>query len=111
MSNLPFEDCPPQLDRVGPYDEKHLKDYITLLDADEQGADWREVVSYVFGLDADKEPERAKRVHESHLARARWMTEKGHRHLLETRMQYVGCAFASKRKSVIAQFRRVFYRR
>lgn len=87
MSKLLFEDCPPELDRVSPYDEKHLKDYITLLDADEQGADWREVVAYVFGLDAEKEPERAKLVHDSHLARARWMTEKGYRHLLETRMQ------------------------
>ncbi len=55
--------------------------------ADEEGADWREVVRVIFGLDAAQEPNRAKVVHDSHLARARWMTEAGFRHLLEPRMQ------------------------
>ncbi len=84
---LPFEDNPPQLDRVGPYDQRHLATYIRLLDAEAEGADWREAVAIVFGLDPEKEPARAKRVHDSHLARAHWMTEKGYRHLLEPRMQ------------------------
>jgi hypothetical protein len=83
----PFEDCPPQLDRVGPYDQRHLATYIRLLDAEAEGADWREAVSIIFGLDARQEPERAKCVHDSHLSRAHWMTEKGYRHLLEPRMQ------------------------
>jgi hypothetical protein len=83
----PFEDRPPQLDRVGPYDQKHLASYIRLLDAEAEGADWREAVAVIFGLDPEKEPERAKLVHDSHLARAHWMTEKGYRYLLEPRMQ------------------------
>jgi hypothetical protein len=83
----PFEDCPPQLDRVGPYDQNHLSSYIRLLDAEAEGADWREAVSIIFGIDPEKEPERARRVYDSHLARAHWMTEKGYRHLLEPRMQ------------------------
>jgi hypothetical protein len=58
-----------------------------LLMAEEEGADWSEVVNVIFGLDAAQEPTRAKTVHESHLARARWMTEAGFRHLLEPRMQ------------------------
>jgi len=82
-----FEDRPPVTDRVNAYDERHLVTYLRLLDADEEGADWREVVTIVFGLDPDREPERAKIVHESHLARARWMTETGYRHLLSPRMQ------------------------
>jgi hypothetical protein len=82
-----FEDRPPQLDRVSPYDERHLTSYIRLLDAEAEGADWREAVAIIFGLDPEKEPERAKIVHDSHLARARWMTEKGYRHLLEPRLQ------------------------
>ena len=82
-----FEDCPPQLDRVGPYDQRHLVSYIRLLDAEAEGADWREAVVIIFGLDPMKEPDRAKLVHDSHLARARWMTEKGYRHLLEPRLQ------------------------
>ena len=83
----PFEDRPPELDRVGPYDQKHLASYLRLLDAEAEGADWREAVAVIFGLDPKKEPERAKLVYDSHLARAHWMTEKGYRHLLEPRMQ------------------------
>ena len=87
MSTPPFEDHPPQLDRVSPYDERHLASYVRLLDAEAEGADWREAVAIIFGLDPNKEPERAKIVHDGHLARAHWMTEKGYRHLLERRMQ------------------------
>ncbi len=44
-------------------------------------------VLVLFGLDPAQEPCRAKIVHESHLARARWMTETGYQHLLEPRVQ------------------------
>ena len=87
MSIQAFEDRPPLTERVNAYDEKHLATYLRLLDADAEGADWREVVMIVFGLDPAREPERAKTVHGSHLARARWMVESGYRHLLEPRMQ------------------------
>jgi hypothetical protein len=82
-----FQDQPPQLDRVSVYDEHHLATYLRLLDAEAEGADWREAVAFIFGIDADKEPARAKLMYDSHLARAHWMTEKGYRHLLEPRMQ------------------------
>jgi hypothetical protein len=82
-----FQDEPPQLDRVSAYDEAHTVNYIRLLDAEAEGADWCEVVAIIFGIDPGKEPERAKRIHDSHLARAHWMTEKGYRHLLKPRMQ------------------------
>ncbi len=87
MTMPAFQDRPPITERVNPYDERHLVTYIRLLDAEAEGADWREVVSVIFGLDPEREPERARIVHESHLARARWMTETGYRHLLEPRMQ------------------------
>lgn len=83
----PFEDCPPQLDRVGPYDEKHLASYIRLLDAEAEGADWQEAVTVIFGVDPGKEPERARRIYDSHLARAHWIRDQGYRHLLEPRLQ------------------------
>lgn len=83
----PFEDRPPQLDRVSSYDEKHLASYIRLLDAEAEGADWREAVAIIFGLDPEKDPQRAKLVHDSHLSRAHWMRDKGYRHLLEPRLQ------------------------
>jgi hypothetical protein len=44
-------------------------------------------VRVLFGLDPEREPDRAKIVHDSHLARAHWMSETGYRHLLEPRMQ------------------------
>jgi len=87
MNEVGFEDRPPLTDRVNAYDEQHLAIYVQLLMAEEEGADWREVVQVIFGLDPSREPERAKTVHESHLARARWMTEAGYRHLVEPRMQ------------------------
>ena len=64
------------------YDKQHLVTYLHLLDADSEGADWREVAKVVLHIDPDREPERAKRTWESHLARAKWMTENGYRHLL-----------------------------
>lgn len=87
MTRPAFQDRPPLTDRVNAYDERHLVTYVRLLDADEDGADWREVVQIIFDLDPDQEPERARIVHDSHLARARWMTETGYRYLLEPRLQ------------------------
>ena len=87
MTTPDFDDRPPDSARLTSYDERHLATYIRLLDADEEGADWREAVRIIFGLDADLDPARARMVHQSHLARARWMTEVGYRHLLEPRLQ------------------------
>ncbi|MGX1102315.1 hypothetical protein AB7M47_000698 [Bradyrhizobium elkanii] len=87
MDGIAFQDQPPLTDRVNAYDEQHLAIYLRLLMAEEERADWREVVQLIFGLDPAREPDRAKIVHDSHLARARWMTEAGYRYLLEPRMQ------------------------
>ena len=83
MTTPPFEDRPPADDRVTAYDERHFITYLRLLDAAEEGADWREVAQIVFGLDATREPDRVRIVYESHLDRARWMTAHGYRHLLD----------------------------
>jgi hypothetical protein len=69
MTTPPFEDRPPESPHLTPYDQSHLVTYLRLLDADEEGADWQEAVEIIFGLDPDEEPERAKIVHDSHLAR------------------------------------------
>jgi hypothetical protein len=87
MTQVPFQDRPPHTERVNAYDEQHLAIYLRLLMAEEEGADWREVVQVIFGLNPARELARAKTVHESHLARARWMAETGYRHLLEPRTQ------------------------
>ena len=64
------------------YDEQHIITYLRLLDAEADGADWAEVARIVLHIDPSSEHERAKRAWESHLARAKWMTEHGYRHLL-----------------------------
>jgi hypothetical protein len=80
--NPPVEDVAPTAAILTGYDEQHVVTYLRLLDADAEGADWREVARIVLHIDPTHEPERARRAWESHLARARWMTEKGYRHLL-----------------------------
>ncbi len=64
------------------YDEQHLVTYLRLLDASAEGADWREVARIVLHIDPDREPDRARRAWETHLARAEWMTKSGYQHLL-----------------------------
>lgn len=83
MTTPPFEDRAPADDLITAYDERHLITYLRLLDAAKENADWREVCAIVFGLDANVDPNRSRSVHDSHLARARWMTERGYGLLLE----------------------------
>ncbi len=64
------------------YDERHLVTYLRLLDAEADGAAWEEVTRIVLHIDSIRERDRARRAWESHLARAKWMTENGYRHLL-----------------------------
>lgn len=82
MSTTQFEDRAPDVSQVTAYDESHLAAYLRLLDAADEGADWRDTTAAILGVDAAAEPQRAKVMHDSHLARARWMTEVGYAHLL-----------------------------
>ena len=77
------DDLAPTEDALTLYDEQHLITYIRLLDADIDNADWREVSSIVLHRNPATEPVRTKRCWQSPLARARWMTKHGYRHLLE----------------------------
>ena len=64
------------------YDEEHVVTYLRLLDAEADNADWREAARLILHMDAVREPERARRAFDTHLARAKWMTDQGYRHLL-----------------------------
>lgn len=64
------------------YDEEHIITYLRMLDADAEGADWGEVAKLVLHIDPLQEPNRARRAFDTHLARAKWMTEQGYRYLL-----------------------------
>ncbi|PRD40536.1 DUF2285 domain-containing protein [Phyllobacterium phragmitis] len=65
------------------YDEEHFVTYLRLLDAETDGADWKEVAQIVLHRDPVAEEARTRHCWESHLARAQWMTKKGYRRLLE----------------------------
>jgi hypothetical protein len=74
-------DTAPSAPTLTAYDD-HLVTYLRFLDADADGADWRDVARIVLHIDPNREPDRARRAFDTHLARAKWMTEHGYRHLL-----------------------------
>lgn len=83
MSGIPQDesvaDEAPAVNEMTAYDRSHLLAYIRLLDASAEGADWQEVCSILFGIDAKKEPQRARQMYESHQARAEWLSAQGYR--------------------------------
>jgi len=64
------------------YDYTMLICYLRLLEAEREGADWREVSHIVLKIDPGKHYARTQKMYESHIARARWMSEHGFRNLL-----------------------------
>lgn len=76
-------DSAPTAEAITAYDEAHFVTYLRLLDAEAEGADWREVARIVLHRDPTAEPERSRRCWEIHLKRARWMSDRGYRHLLD----------------------------
>ena len=71
----------PWLDGITEYDNQHDETYIRLLDANKEGVGKDEMARLILGIDPAREPERARKAVESHLARAIWMTEVGYRYL------------------------------
>ena len=78
----PVADSAPSDATLTRYDQEHLITYLRLLDADAEGAEWKEIARIVLHIDPASEPERARHTWESHLARAKWMTAHGYQHLL-----------------------------
>jgi len=75
-------DEPVFLDELTDYDYRLLYIYARLLMAEEAGAHWTEAAEKVLRIDPDAEPERAFRVHQTHLERAHWMVTNGSYDLL-----------------------------
>jgi len=82
-SPTPIEAIPPTGDALTPYDRTHFVTYLKLLDAHAMTIDWKETARSVLSLDPDADPESAQRSYDTHLARARWMTQSGYRQLLK----------------------------
>ena len=83
MEDRTFQMSPPDSKTLTEYDENHLTDYLRLLDADKENADWKEIVSIIFGIDPDEDESKAKAMHESHLERAKWVSQSGYAQLLK----------------------------
>lgn len=75
--NPDVEDVAPNEPALTAYDEQHVVTYIRLLQAEGEGADWREVARIVLHIDPEQEPDRARTAYQTHLARAKWVTEQG----------------------------------
>lgn len=80
--DAPVFDEAPTAAEITDYDRLHLVTYLRLLDAAADDADPDEVTRIVLRIDPADEPGRARHANETHLARARWMTEVGYGHLL-----------------------------
>jgi hypothetical protein len=70
-------DVAPNESAMTAYDEQHVITYMRLMQADSEGADWRDVARIVLHIDPESEPDRARNAYRSHLPRAKWMTEQG----------------------------------
>lgn len=77
-------DQPPAEPSVTDYDRAHFKLYLRLLDADAERAAWEEVSRLLLDIDPARDRERARLRYETHLARARWMTDRGYLDLLRS---------------------------
>ncbi|WP_027516177.1 hypothetical protein [Bradyrhizobium sp. WSM1417] len=75
--NPDVADLAPTEPALTSYDEQHVITYIRLLQADGEGANWREVARLVLHIDPVREPERALNAYLSHLSRAKWVSEQG----------------------------------
>lgn len=82
IRTIPIAAVVPWDEALTEYDRAHMKLYLRLIDAEDSGATLAEMAQVLFEIDAEAEPERARLAVESHLARARWMTEVGYRLLL-----------------------------
>ena len=82
-SMSPVADQAPTNDNLTDYDLQHLTAYLRLLDAQADGADWREAAEIVLNVGSNADPERAYEIWRSHLIRAQWMTTNGYAHLLK----------------------------
>jgi Uncharacterized conserved protein (DUF2285) len=84
LDNPKVADLAPSGADLTVYDEEHAVTYMRMLDANAEGADWREVSRIVLHIDPEREPDRARRAYDSHLARAKWVTRHGYRQLLRS---------------------------
>jgi len=82
LSARPLLNAPPGSDQLTDYDHEHFATYLFLLDCSAGDMDWRDAMTQLIGDDAKTDPDKAKTMYDSHLARAQWMCRNGYRQLL-----------------------------
>ncbi|MBW7836522.1 MAG: DUF2285 domain-containing protein [Sphingomonadales bacterium] len=87
MAEPSYSDDVPMADEITGYDREHLTLYLRLLDLDHEGTSVDDMARELFGIDAVRDPQRARIVVHAHLRRARWMTLEGYKLLLEPEVQ------------------------
>lgn len=83
-SVVPIADTVPWDDGITGYDRAHFDIYLRLLDAQDAGASTTEMCETVLGRDPVADPAASLKALESHLARAKWLSEQGYRDLLKS---------------------------
>jgi predicted GNAT family N-acyltransferase len=58
----PISDVAPADRHLTGYDQEHLVTYLRLLDADADGADWREVAKLVLHIDPERQSVRGRAI-------------------------------------------------
>ncbi len=81
----PIADSAPSEPQLTDYDRTRFAIYVRLLDAADEGARWEEVSRIVLGIDPLREPARAKKAYDTHLARAQWLSKQGYKEFLADR--------------------------
>ncbi|MFK5978154.1 MAG: DUF2285 domain-containing protein [Rhizobiaceae bacterium] len=79
---LKLQSVAPVDSKITPYDRAHFKLYLQLFDAEAKGIDWRVVAADI--MEINPEDVSAKACWESHLRRAKWMSETGYHQLLDS---------------------------
>ena len=87
MAEPSYSDDVPMADEITDYDQEHFTLYLRLLDLDHEGTSADDMARELFGIDAMRQPQRAKAVVHAHLRRARWMTVEGYKLLLQPEAQ------------------------
>lgn len=77
MARQTDQDIPPQGAEPTAYDKAHFRHYLRLLDAHADGADRREALEIIFGLDPRSCQQDIDQFYAAHLERATWLVNRG----------------------------------
>lgn len=71
----------PWADSLTAYDNEHFRVYLRLIDACANAASDDEMAREILGIDPSREPIRARKAIQSHLARVEWLVTTGYKEL------------------------------